>query len=90
MLPQVLERTRQLFDLYCDPDEVAGVLSPMNEIKPGIFVPGIRVPGCFDVFEMSVRPDGRILFPLRFSGLKSTGTPQQKRDPGTERHLASP
>ena len=27
----------------------------MNELAPGICVPGIRVPGCFDPFEMSVR-----------------------------------
>lgn len=26
----------------------------MDEIKPGLFIPGIRIPGCFDSFEMSV------------------------------------
>jgi AraC family transcriptional regulator of adaptative response / DNA-3-methyladenine glycosylase II len=55
VLPQVLSRVRRLFDLYCEPDAVQEVLFCMNDIKPGLFLPGIRVPGCFDAFEMSVR-----------------------------------
>ena len=30
-------------------------LISMDDIKPGLFVPGTRIPGCFDMFEMSVR-----------------------------------
>ncbi len=55
VLPQVLARVRHLFDLYCDPEAVFESLSPMNEIRPGLCVPGIRLPGCFDAFEMAVR-----------------------------------
>lgn len=55
MLPHVLVRVRRLFDLYCDPDAVCQTLSAMNNIRPGLCVPGTRLPGCFDPFEMAVR-----------------------------------
>lgn len=55
VLPQLLGRIRILFDLYCDPDAVHEVLASMNSIHPGLSVPGIRLPGCFDAFEMAVR-----------------------------------
>ena len=55
VLPQVLIRIRRLFDLYCDPYTVYETLSKMNDIQQGLCVLGTRVPGCFDVFEMSVR-----------------------------------
>ena len=55
VLSQVLARNRLLFDLNCSPDNVYEKLVTMNELVPNICVPGIRVPGCFDPFEMSVR-----------------------------------
>lgn len=55
LLSQVLARIRHLFDLSCDPMAVAEALSSMNAIRPGLFVPGTRVPGCFDPFELTVR-----------------------------------
>lgn len=55
VLSQVLTRVRLLFDLNCDPEKVHEKLAAMDELSPGIYVPGIRVPGCFDPFEMSVR-----------------------------------
>ena len=55
VLPQVLARVRHLFDMYCDPNAVFGVLSTMNEIRPGLCVLGTRLPGCLDAFEMAVR-----------------------------------
>lgn len=55
VLPQVLARVRHLFDLYCDPQAVYETLAPMNHIRPGLCVPGTRLPGCFDTFEMAVR-----------------------------------
>lgn len=55
VLPQVLGRIRQLFDLACDPDAVYETLEQMNDLRPGLAVLGTRVPGCFDVFEMAVR-----------------------------------
>lgn len=51
VLPKVLEKVRVLFDLHCDPSAVHQVLETMGEL----FVPGIRVPGCFDAFELCVR-----------------------------------
>ncbi|MDR3137197.1 MAG: helix-turn-helix domain-containing protein [Coriobacteriales bacterium] len=55
VLSQVLARVRHLFDLYSEPFTIADTLQSMNDIKPGLFVPGIRVPGCYDPFEMVVR-----------------------------------
>jgi AraC family transcriptional regulator of adaptative response / DNA-3-methyladenine glycosylase II len=55
VLPQVLARIRHLFDLYCDPDAVYEILASMNNIRPGLCVPGTRLPGSFDPFEMAVR-----------------------------------
>ena len=55
VLSQVLARVRHLFDLYCDPDAVYETLRVMNNIRPNLCVPGTRVPGCFNAFEMAVR-----------------------------------
>ena len=55
VLPKVLGRVRNLFDTDCEPETVYAALSVMNEMRPGLCVPGTRLPGCFDAFEMAVR-----------------------------------
>ena len=55
VLPQIMGRVRHLFDLYCNPGVVCESLASMNAIQPGLCVPGTRLPGCFDSFEMAVR-----------------------------------
>ena len=55
VMPQVLARIRRMFDLCCNPDAIGETLQAMDEIAPGLWVPGTRIPGCFDSFEMSVR-----------------------------------
>jgi AraC family transcriptional regulator of adaptative response / DNA-3-methyladenine glycosylase II len=58
VIPQLLSRVRHLFDLSCDPDEVREKLSSMNTMDtvcPNLFSPGTRIPGAFNVFEMTVR-----------------------------------
>lgn len=55
VLTQVLARIRSLFDLSCDPNEIYDQLKIMNEIKEDICLPGTRLPGSFDPFEMAVR-----------------------------------
>lgn len=55
VLSKVLARICHLFDLHCDPDAVYEILASMNNIRPGLCVPGTRLPGCFDPFEMAVR-----------------------------------
>jgi AraC family transcriptional regulator of adaptative response / DNA-3-methyladenine glycosylase II len=55
VIPQLLSRVRHLFDLSCDPDEVQEKLSSMNISHRNIFLPGTRIPGAFNVFEMTVR-----------------------------------
>ena len=53
-LPVVLDGIKNLFDLHCEPDTVARSLASMDESALGPFIPGIRVPGCFDAFETAV------------------------------------
>lgn len=48
--PEVLGRVKRLFDLDCRPDDIAAHL---GELSQG--TPGLRVPGAFDAFEMTVR-----------------------------------
>lgn len=55
VLSQVLARVRRLLDLCCDPDVIYETLQVMNHLRPGLCVPGTRLPGCFEPFEMSVR-----------------------------------
>ncbi|MGA2939193.1 MAG: AlkA N-terminal domain-containing protein [Syntrophobacteraceae bacterium] len=55
VLSQVLVKIRHLFDVNCSPEKVYEKLATMNNLAPNICVPGIRAPGCFDPFEMSVR-----------------------------------
>lgn len=55
VLPQVLGKIRQMFDLYCDPESIYEALSSMNAIRPDLCVLGTRLPGSFDIFEMTVR-----------------------------------
>lgn len=55
VLPQVLARVRNLFDLYGDPGSVDETLAAMNDIRPGLYLPGTRLPGCFEPFELAVR-----------------------------------
>jgi AraC family transcriptional regulator of adaptative response / DNA-3-methyladenine glycosylase II len=49
-LPRVLAGVRRLFDLSCDPAEVAGTLGRLAAREPGV-----RVPGAFEGFELGVR-----------------------------------
>ena len=55
VLPQTLGRIRNLFDLHCDPYAVAERLAAADGQAPRGFVCGLRVPGCFDPFELCVR-----------------------------------
>lgn len=55
VLPQVLARTKKMFDIYCHPEIIYQALKPMNKIIKDSCVLGTRLPGCFDSFEMSVR-----------------------------------
>ena len=55
VLPQVLGRIRNLFDLYCEPLAFSERLTGQGNIVPGDFVCGLRVPGCFDSLELCVR-----------------------------------
>ena len=43
-------RIGQLFDLACDPRQVAGALGPLAQARPGL-----RLPGALDAFEQAVR-----------------------------------
>ncbi len=55
VLPQLMARVRRLFDLDCTPELLAPVLTAADRLKPGLYDAGLRLPGCFDGFEMAVR-----------------------------------
>ncbi|MGH8127249.1 MAG: DNA-3-methyladenine glycosylase 2 [Gammaproteobacteria bacterium] len=50
VVPEVLGRVKQVFDLACRPDEIERHLGKLAADQPGL-----RVPGAFDGFEMAVR-----------------------------------
>jgi AraC family transcriptional regulator of adaptative response / DNA-3-methyladenine glycosylase II len=50
VLPAVLARVRHVFDLACDPVQVAEALGAFAQDRPGL-----RVPGAFDGFEVACR-----------------------------------
>lgn len=51
----VCARVRRQFDLDCDPHEVYGCISSLNEQVEGAAVLGTRLPGAFEPFETAVR-----------------------------------
>jgi AraC family transcriptional regulator of adaptative response / DNA-3-methyladenine glycosylase II len=52
----IVERIRYMFDLNADPFEIAGQLGTDPLLaKPVALTPGLRVPGCWDGFELAVR-----------------------------------
>jgi AraC family transcriptional regulator of adaptative response / DNA-3-methyladenine glycosylase II len=56
VLPALLGRLRNLFDLAARPDLIAAHLKKDKRLRPSISkYPGLRVPGAFDSFEMAVR-----------------------------------
>jgi AraC family transcriptional regulator of adaptative response / DNA-3-methyladenine glycosylase II len=55
-LISAVERVRRLFDLDADPQQINDWLA--RDVKLGLLVrarPGLRVPGCWDGFELAVR-----------------------------------
>jgi len=50
VLELVTDRLKRMFDVDTRPEDVAAVLGDMTEVCPGL-----RIPGCFDGFEMGVR-----------------------------------
>lgn len=55
VIPEVIARVRHVFDLDADAIAIAEGLGAFRDRFPGKFLPGTRVPGCFDEFEMCVR-----------------------------------
>jgi AraC family transcriptional regulator of adaptative response / DNA-3-methyladenine glycosylase II len=56
VLPEVLTRLRQLFDLDARPDMIAAHLRTDRKLSKSIKQePGLRLPGSFDPFELGVR-----------------------------------
>jgi AraC family transcriptional regulator of adaptative response / DNA-3-methyladenine glycosylase II len=55
VLSKVLSKLRSFFDVNCHPREIFEKLAPLNSLAEGLCVPGIRLPGSFDPFEIAVR-----------------------------------
>ena len=52
----IIERVRRMFDLTADPREIAAHLSRDVLLSERVRIaPGLRVPGCWDGFELAVR-----------------------------------
>lgn len=54
-MPQVIARLRRQFDVDCDPQAVQEGISSLVKEVPGAVVEGVRLPGCFDPFEIACR-----------------------------------
>ena len=53
---QIIERVRHMFDLTADPREISAQLSNDPFLSARVeAMPGLRVPGCWDGFELAVR-----------------------------------
>ena len=52
---ELARRARHMFDLDHDPNTSDFILSKMDTVKEGLFVPGTRIPGAFHPFEAAVR-----------------------------------
>lgn len=53
---RIVERVRRMFDLGADPAAIAAALRPDPGMRPLLAArPGLRVPGCWDGFELAVR-----------------------------------
>lgn len=55
VVPEVIARVRRMFDTDSDPVAISQALSPLEKVVPGVRIDGIRVPGCFDAFEIACR-----------------------------------
>ena len=55
VLPQVICRGKDLFDLRCQPEAIERHLAGMAELDVRLPIAGLRVLGCFEPFEMAVR-----------------------------------
>jgi AraC family transcriptional regulator of adaptative response / DNA-3-methyladenine glycosylase II len=56
LLFRIVERTRRIFDLGADPAEISDHLRRHARLKPLVLAsPGLRLPGCWDGFEIAVR-----------------------------------
>ncbi len=51
VLPRVIARVKTLFDTEAAPQAMEAALSALGDM----YLPGVRVPGCMDAFEMATR-----------------------------------
>ncbi len=55
VVSEVIARVRRMFDVDSDPVAISRALSPLEKAVPDVRIDGIRVPGCFDTFEIACR-----------------------------------
>ncbi len=55
VLPEVITKIKNLFDIYCEPNTIYENLKSINDIIPDVLIKGIRIPGSIDDFEICVR-----------------------------------
>ena len=55
VLPQVIGKVKNLFDLNCEPYSIYDNAKNINKTIPNSFLIGTRIPGSIDDFEICVR-----------------------------------
>lgn len=55
VVSEVIARVRRMFDVDIDPVVISQALLSLEKAVPGVRIDGIRVPGCFDTFEIACR-----------------------------------
>lgn len=55
VVSEVIARVRRMFDVDSDPVVISQALLPLKKAVSGVRIDGIRVPGCFDAFEIACR-----------------------------------
>jgi AraC family transcriptional regulator of adaptative response / DNA-3-methyladenine glycosylase II len=96
LLP-VVERARRIFDLGCDPAAVARHLAASPLLAPRLKkLPGLRVPGAWDGFELAVRAvlgqQVSVAAATRLSGrlVQAFGKPLEGQGPGLTHCFPAP
>ena len=55
VLPEIITKIKNQFDIYAEPNNIYESIKGINNIVPGLFIKGTRIPGCINDFKICVR-----------------------------------
>ena len=55
VLPEIITKIKKQFDIYAEPNNIYESIKGINNIVPGLFIKGTRIPGCINDFKICVR-----------------------------------